>query len=156
MKPAIRMFNNSDSQAVSELMFKYRKEGSLLSQSDLTPANVAKYLDQKKAAKSSNIYVMELAGKPIGYADFSVKDKEASIFDVYVEPEHRGRGHGSRLLQTILNHFAEKGVVTARTDIFAGDQYKRKIISSNGFGMEQQTADKKGIAFEIWAKTILL
>ena len=60
----------------------------------------------KKRVENSFIFVVEVAGRVVGYADFSPVKKggEVELAAIYLLPEHQGKGMGTALLQTGIHH----------------------------------------------------
>lgn len=59
----------------------------------------------RKRVEQSFIFVSEVAGQIVGFADFSpVKEGEGELAAIYLYPEYQGKGIGTALLQTGIKH----------------------------------------------------
>jgi ribosomal protein S18 acetylase RimI-like enzyme len=52
---------------------------------------------------------MELAGRPIGRLYVDRREDEIRIIDIALFPEHRGKGIGSRIMETLLDEGKDSG-----------------------------------------------
>lgn len=58
-----------------------------------------------KRVEQSFIFVSEVAGQIVGFADFlPVKEGEGELAAIYLYPEYQGKGMGTALLQTGIKH----------------------------------------------------
>ena len=71
-----------------------------------------------------NIYAYKVDCNYKGIVVFEIKDNNATILDIAVKPEYRGRGVGSKLIDFIFNQFGVHSI-TAETDDDAIDFYKK-------------------------------
>lgn len=55
------------------------------------------------------------------------------IHDVWVEPEHRGRGHASALVDAALARFRAMGVAQVRLETAAANEAARRLFARRGF-----------------------
>ncbi|HEY3732422.1 MAG TPA: GNAT family N-acetyltransferase [Streptosporangiaceae bacterium] len=58
---------------------------------------------------------------------------DAELYVLCVEPEHRGQGHGSRLLNGAAAALAEDGFGTVRTWVLAADSTAQAFLQSAGW-----------------------
>ncbi|HEY2442343.1 MAG TPA: GNAT family N-acetyltransferase [Streptosporangiaceae bacterium] len=58
---------------------------------------------------------------------------DAELYVLCVEPGHRGRGHGSRLLNAAVAALAEDGFGTVRTWVLAADSTAQAFLQSAGW-----------------------
>ena len=71
-----------------------------------------------------NIYAYKVDCNYKGIVVFEIKDKTATILDIAVKSEYRGRGIGSKLIDFIFNRFGVQSI-TAETDDDAIGFYKK-------------------------------
>ena len=72
----------------------------------------------------------------------SVTGPAGEIGLVVVDPQHRGRGHGSRLLAAVVEHLQARGCHTAACWIPLADEPLRAFFSSAGFGPDSAYRDR--------------
>jgi len=64
------------------------------------------YREQFRDAEFS---IMELAGRPIGRLYVDRREDEIRIIDIALLPEHRGKGIGSRVMESLLDEAGKAG-----------------------------------------------
>lgn len=60
-----------------------------------------------------------------------------------IDPEHRGRGHGSRLLAASVDHLRQGGFEAASLWIPLADEPLRAFVTSAGFGPDSAHRDRE-------------
>jgi ribosomal-protein-alanine N-acetyltransferase len=71
--------------------------------------------------------------RPIGYAAALVADDLAYVPELAVDPAAQGQGLGSRLLESLCDELAGKGVGRVRLTARAGDDRVRSFYEAHGF-----------------------
>lgn len=61
---------------------------------------------------------------------------DAELLTLAVDPDHRGAGHGSRLLNATVDLLREDGFETVSTWSFADDQALRSLLTSAGWAAD--------------------
>ena len=69
-----------------------------LSPSEISLESHAKWFRAKMASPDSRIYVVELAGDPVGQVRYDRVSRAEAEIDVSIAAEHRGKGLGTRAL----------------------------------------------------------
>lgn len=83
----------------------------------------------------------------VGYAAVGPNadpDCAPSVWEVLaleVDPEHRGAGHGSRLLHAVVEHAGAAGGEVVVTWTLAGDERRRAFFGSAGWGPDSAHRD---------------
>ena len=82
-----------------------------------TPQRYGDFLGAQLAKKDAFVIVAELADGVVGYAyaglegyDYmALRGPAGALYDIVVDPEHRGHGIGRRLLDAVLAELANRG-----------------------------------------------
>lgn len=74
--------------------------------------------------EETNVYVYKEDNEYKGIVVFEIFDSTATILDIAVNPEHQGKGIGSKLIDFIFNSFNVNNI-TAETDDDAIGFYKK-------------------------------
>ena len=81
--------------------------------------------------------VLEPAGDPVGMIWFAEKTKFsqsiAYVFNIEVQPEHRGKGHAKRALQALEAEVARLGLHGIALHVFGHNQAARKLYAGLGY-----------------------
>jgi len=75
------------------------------------------------------------AAGPVGYA-VAIPDGEgatAYLAEIAVAPDHRGAGHGSRLVEALLDRLAADGFAAVRLTVRESDRRARGFYDRHGF-----------------------
>ena len=85
--------------------------------------------------------VAEVGGRVVGFmlgevrgGEFGQEEPTGWIEFFGVDPEHRGRGLGRRLIDALMAHFRAQGVHVVRTLADRGDAGVTGFLSAAGFG----------------------
>ena len=132
-KVAIRFARREDSDAIETLILKWLK------------FKVPREESLKRAMENNELLVAECEGRIIGFIHSVMHEDiidgglNSFITAFYVEPEHRQRGVGSKLLRKAIDVAIEKGAVEIETSThiaeakaiyehFSFKQYKKKEV----------------------------
>jgi len=104
---------------------------------------VRKYLTKLMRARNGRLFVAEVDGKVVGYAEVSIKklapiyihDREAHLGVIFVEEHHRRRGIGTRLLKEAEGWAKNKGAFSLALTVF--DKNKPAILAYRKFGFKE-------------------
>jgi ribosomal protein S18 acetylase RimI-like enzyme len=66
---------------------------------------------------------------------------DGELYELRVEPERTGRGHGSRLLQATADTLAEDGFRTMSIWVMQADQALRRLLESSGWAADGARAE---------------
>lgn len=81
----------------------------------------------------SGVLIAEDAGDPVGFASYAEEDEATEIMALEVAGDHRGGGHGSRLLAAIAD-LARPRHAELRVWIVPQDEARVRFFQSAGFG----------------------
>lgn len=76
--------------------------------------------------------VLVAGNPPVGYATTVVGDDVASLAEIAVAPNRRGRGYGSSLLDALVERLPDR-VETVRLVVMIGNHRAREFYRDNGF-----------------------
>lgn len=108
----IRFANESDVEIILDFIFKLAEYEKMLDDVVATPELLKEWIFEKK--KAEVIFALE-DGKEVGFAlffhNFSTFLGRAGIYleDLFVLPEHRGKGYGKGLLKALAKIACERG-----------------------------------------------
>lgn len=103
----IRLFRDSDAEAVSALIARTLREVNICDYSpEYIEADVAALspAEMRKRASWMHFYVVEEDDKLVGcgaIGPYWGKEDESSLFNIFVLPEYQGRGLGRAIIQTL-------------------------------------------------------
>ncbi len=140
----IREYRETDEARVRELTID-SFDGVSIDQNfdDLSGWNRSPTWEQRKWAVSvevlrsspENSFVAELDGSVIGFVSCTVSPvlRIGRIVDLAVEPDHRRKGIGSRLIERSLNNFRAKGMTIAKIETLEKNEAGRNLYPRFGF-----------------------
>jgi len=113
------------------------------------PSNCTRQWIERDLARGVNYYILAVNGLDVG----CVGVEKASATTCYVErlavlPEHRGRGHGTRLARYAIQQARERGASTVGIGIIAADTGLKRFYESLGF-MAGETKTFAHLPFEV-------
>lgn len=77
--------------------------------------------------------VVEVDGEPVAYAVLWIVLDHGELANIAVDPERRGRGVGSRLLERILSAAASRGVRRVHLEVRESNDVARQMYARRGF-----------------------
>jgi GNAT superfamily N-acetyltransferase len=89
----------------------------------------------RKAWKPANSHIIMMDSVPIGWGGVVVTPTEASIEHLYIEPAHRGKGYGTRLISEMLQVWRKEGKAV-HAPVLKGS---RAIGAATRLGFEKRT-----------------
>jgi mycothiol synthase len=130
----VRRPTEADFDEVLELLRK--SDEAILAESDWTAATLREYWDEFELAEDG--WVVELAGRIAGYADFEAREGGRLMGDGYVHPDLRNRGVGSELLRLTEERAAEEtagleGRVVLQNATLLGDDCTPNLYERHGY-----------------------
>lgn len=137
MEIAIRKINPSEYETVADMFNKYRMFYKQPSNIELAKA----YLKERLAQNEAHVFIAiaKENSEPVGFTLLYPKFSSVStiknwhIGDLYVEPEHRKKGIGDKLLNTAID-FAKNNDANFISLNTAKDNYTaQKLYESFGF-----------------------
>jgi len=97
-------------------------------------------------------WIVEQEGRTLGYAivtfgfDLEMGGRFALLTDLYLEPEHRGRGLGMRILDEIERRLVSLGIVTFELTVERGNAHAQALYTKAGFAARDRFPMTKRIA----------
>lgn len=79
--------------------------------------------------------------EPVGYAVAIPGETGAYLAELAVDAPHRGEGHGSALLDALVERLAARGVSELRTTVRAVDDDARAFYDRHGFAVRDRLPD---------------
>jgi redox-sensitive bicupin YhaK (pirin superfamily)/ribosomal protein S18 acetylase RimI-like enzyme len=112
-----------------------------LAADERTPAGYASFLSRQLEKPEVAILVAEERGEVIGYAyaaiegyDYmSLRGPAGVLYDIVVDPEHRGRGVGRLLLDASLRFLRSRGAPRVVLSAAEQNQAAQRLFASSGF-----------------------
>lgn len=101
-----------------------------------TPWSLESFLLGMKNPTNHTIILKE-DGNIIGFAVYSVLFEDAELYDIAVDPAHRKKGIGDKLLQAVLRDCFERGAETIRLEVRESNLPARKLYEKHGFLYEK-------------------
>ena len=135
MSPAIRTALRSDLDAVLELMAGYYRDDGL----EFAAANAQAMARLLCEPQWGEVSLLELDGKVIGYValcigySLELGGNDAFVDEVFVVPEHRGRGYGRLLLEHLALRARARGVRALHLEVDRSNTAARELYASLGY-----------------------
>ena len=90
----------------------------------------------EEAANENTLYLLVLDGETIiGYAGAWLLAGEAQVTNVAVEPDHRGRGVGTALMEELIRRVKERGIGAMTLEVRPSN--KAALALYGKFGMKE-------------------
>jgi ribosomal-protein-alanine N-acetyltransferase len=112
--------------------------------------------DEIAAPGRSYVVAEDPVGRVVGYAGLLVAAGEAHVMTIAVDPEHRGRGIGTRLMLAVARAGLEAGAEHLTLEVRDGNESARRLYERFGFrpaGMRRNYY-RDGDAVVMWALDI--
>ena len=136
MQPVLHPAQSSELESLTELVTAYRRE----EKEPFDHSGVAKALSQLiERPELGRAWLIRLEEKDIGYLllcfGFSLEflGRDAFIDELFIVPEHRGRGVGTQILQQTLQEAAALGVKMLHLEVEHGNTPAERLYRSLGF-----------------------
>lgn len=131
---AIRKITSADHQTVGAVGFAAWAAGAAFEDSYRDPDVIAKVQHEFAifpGETKGEIFVAELGGEIVGWG---AREGEANyISDLWVHPDHQGKGVGRALLQHFCELMTAEGLATARLDTHARNAGAIRLYERCGF-----------------------
>ncbi len=85
------------------------------------------------ATPDTVLRVLSHDGTDVGTLWVALRDRSAFVFDVHVDPGHRGRGHGRTLMRLAEREALAAGARTMGLNVFAGNTPALRLYASLGY-----------------------
>ena len=123
-------------------MFDWVNAQDSLSQKERTRGPIAwrdhcAWLDERLADPATEIYLLELEGKPVGQVRLQQAGGEHAV-DIYVVPAARKRGVAARAIAHVLKQATLPSVVAR---VKAGNAASRRLFAAAGFTANSQEGE---------------
>lgn len=111
----------------------------------LTPAGRRALAEIAIGTRFAAGWMIEAGGTPIGYVvvnwSWSIEfgGRDAFIDEFYIEPPHRGHGHGSAVIETLVELMLLEGVHALHLEVEAGNPRAAGLYRRNGFAGTDRT-----------------
>ncbi|PSP75842.1 N-acetyltransferase [Halobacteriales archaeon QS_1_68_20] len=89
------------------------------------------------------VLVAERAGEIVGFTHAAWSGDEGDVMRVYVDPDHRGQGVGSALLESAVATLFERDVAEVRAMVLADNDPGNEFYRSHGFEREEETHETR-------------
>ena len=130
----IRQASNADSPAIKDLVFTILRSYGLRPDSNTTDADIED-IDRHYFQARGWFAVLECDDAIVGsYGLFAVDDLTCELRKMYLNPRHRGKGHGKRLLEHALIKASELGYNTIVLE--TASVLKEAIALYNKYGFQ--------------------
>ncbi|MFC8132435.1 GNAT family N-acetyltransferase [Streptomyces sp. NPDC057302] len=96
-------------------------------------ADHADHLPQGLATPGTSLSVLTHEGTKVGTLWLALRDGDAFVFDVEVDEEHRGRGHGRSLMLLAETQARAVGLRRIGLNVFAGNTPALRLYESLGY-----------------------
>lgn len=97
-------------------------------------------------AAADALLVARLEGSVVGFASFSIERgaleldvTRGTLSNIYVEPEYRGRGIGTALLEATEAALEARGVDVVLLEVMAGNEAARRFYRERGYEYHRLT-----------------
>jgi ribosomal protein S18 acetylase RimI-like enzyme len=89
----------------------------------------------------AQVLVADVDGEAVGFVHTVVAGEEGDILRLYVDPDHRGEGIGSSLLDAAVAHLDAQGVDRVQAMVLVDNEAGNRFYRSQGF--EPSTATRE-------------
>lgn len=130
----IRIATTKDAPAIAQLLHRFNTEFDAA-----TPGVEALHVNAGRLLEAGEMTVLLPAGAPDGLSVLRLRGSvwtgrpEAYLQELYVVPEHRGRGIGRALLEATMTTAREAGASSIDLATGEGDAAARALYESAGF-----------------------
>lgn len=83
--------------------------------------------------ENTRLWVVEVAGRVVGYAAVWIVADQAELGDIAVEHAYRGHGIGTTLLKTVLDEMATSGVRELFLEVRVSNEAAQRLYTRHGF-----------------------
>ncbi len=89
------------------------------------------------------VLVAERVGDVVGFAHAAWSGQQGDVMRVYVDPDHRGQGVGSALLESTVATLFERDVEEVRGMVLADNEPGNEFYRSHGFERLEETHETR-------------
>lgn len=93
-------------------------------------------VNQLKERFQSLFFVAECGGQVVGFANAVQEGPNASLQAIYLHPDAKRQGIGTRLLDEMINHLSKPCTITA--DVESGNVSGKRFYETNGFSFVEE------------------
>jgi L-amino acid N-acyltransferase YncA len=160
MGVTIRLVERSDSEALREIYNREVRDSTVtFDMVERTPEEQLAWIGERRGAYAAIVAVDEVPGAVVGFGSLSPYRPRAAYSptvedSVYVHREHRGRGHGRRLLEELVIRARDHGFHTVIARIVGGHEASIALHEACGFG-HAGTEREVGRKFNRWLDVVV-
>lgn len=132
----IRPATPADLGVLIDLMRGYYRDDGLEFDVEKSGAVMTRLLNEPQWGR---VWLGEVAGASVGYIalciGFSLElgGNDAFVDEVFVLPEHRGRGHGRQLVEFVVAHARELDICALHLEVDQANAAAQQLYESLGF-----------------------
>ena len=132
----MRLATSTDLPELLDLMRGYYRDDGLEFDAPRAAATLGRLLAEPQWGR---VYFIESEGRAVGYVaiciGFSLElgGNDAFIDEVFVLPEHRGRGHARRALEFITQSAADWGIAALHLEVDRENLAAQRLYSQLGY-----------------------
>lgn len=109
---------------------------------------VERYFPDRRPLAGQHFYAAELAGEVIGSLWLAEQsrggpEQQAWVYDVQIDPPHRGKGYGRALMEAAERQAREYGCTSLGLNVFGGNEVAIKLYESLGYRTLAQQMSKQ-------------
>jgi len=129
----IRNYRSEDSDKLIQLEAEVNELGQTWCR--ISPQDLGESLGQPNHFPENNLFIAEMAGVVIGYADVKPElDIGRVVLNFLVHPKHRGRGLlASKIIDRAIGRTRELGVKVVHVNILKDSVTAKKLLTKMGF-----------------------
>ena len=137
----VRLANEDDGATVLELVRQYHAFEGVPFEERAVTAALQPLLQRGDAGR---VWLVELAGAAIGYVvlcfGYSLEfgGRDAFVDEMYLVPEHRGKGIGTKVLKTLIARARELGARALHLEVARDNERARRLYRSMGFSSRER------------------
>ena len=99
---------------------------------------VQRFFPDRRPASGQHVYAAEVAGEVIGSLWVAEQsrggpERQGWVYDIQIDPPHRGRGHGRALMEAAERQALEFGCTSLGLNVFGGNEIAIKLYESLGY-----------------------
>ncbi|MFX0096351.1 MAG: GNAT family N-acetyltransferase [Candidatus Hodarchaeota archaeon] len=141
----IRPFKIEDFRQVAKLWKAFMSDPSAsdlhILPNDSNVKNWRKFVTETYAEDKNQVLVAEIEERIVGYIIFFVQTRTglrtryswATIYDIYVHSDFRGRGIATKLIEKCLKYLESKNVTHVRLTVWVNNKIARKLYQRFSF-----------------------
>lgn len=134
----VRSAESLDAQVVFDIRNHHDSRIFFHNQEQLKWEDHVRWFEQQYLRGGENrCYVLESVGRVVGYCRLDKQSTGCAILSIAVDPEYRGRGFGSFLLNDVIRRISEGVIVNA--EVISDNQASRALFENSGFIFDEES-----------------